>query len=65
MSSQFTLWLVVSHKNALPLRIYGSMSELLLRKFSRNNICFIAKIYAVRKNSEASMKTIHTETVFN
>ena len=41
------------------------MSELFLRRLLRNNIYFIAKNYAVRKNSEASMKTILTETVFN
>ena len=40
------------------------MSEFFL-KFLRNNIYFIAKKYAVRKNSETSMKTIPTKTVFN
>ena len=64
-SSQFILWLVISHKKVLPFRIYGSMSEVFLRKFLRNNIYFISKKYGVRKKSEASMKTIHTKTVFN
>ena len=58
LSSQFILWLVISHKKVLPLRIYGSMSEVFLRKFLRN--ISYRKKYAVRKNSEASMKTIHT-----
>ena len=65
LSSQFILWLVISHKNVLPFRIFGSMSEVFLRKFLRNNIYFISKKCAVPKNSEASMKTIHTEIVFN
>ena len=65
LSSQFILWLVISHKNVLPFRIFGSMSEVFLRKFLRNNIYFISKKCAVPKNSEASMKTIHTKTVFN
>ena len=63
--SQSILWLVISHKKVLSLRIYGSMSEVFLRKFLRSNIYFISKNYAVRKNSETSMKTIHTETVFS
>ena len=46
-------------------RVYESMSEVFLRQFLRNNIYFISKKYAVRKKSEASMKTIFTETVFN
>ena len=59
------LWLVITHKKFLPLRVYGSMSEVFLRKFLTNSIYFISKKYAVRKNSEASMKTINTEAVFN
>ena len=65
LSLQFILWLLISHKKVLPFRIYGNMSEVFLRKFLRNNIYFILKKYEVRKNSEASMKTIHTEIVFN
>ena len=65
LSSEFILWLVIIHKKVLPLRIYGSMSEVSLRKFLRNNIYFISKKYAVHNNSETSMKTIDTETVFN
>ena len=50
---------------SLSFCIYGSMSEVFLWQFLRNNIYFMSKKYAVRKNSEASMKTIFTETVFN
>ena len=61
---EFAIYFMAGNKS-LPLRVYGSMSEVFLRQFLRNNIYFISKKYAIRKNSEASMKTIFTETVFN
>ena len=61
---EFTVCFMAGNKS-IPLRIYGSMSEVFLWQFLRNNIYFMSKKYAVRKNSEAIMKTIFTETVFN
>ena len=54
---EFAIYFMAGNKS-LPLRVSESMSEAFLRQFLRNNIYFISKKYAVRKNSEASMQTI-------
>ena len=54
---EFAIYFMAGNKS-LTLRVSESMSEAFLRQFLRNNIYFISKKYAVRKNSEASMQTI-------